>query len=86
MPLIKSAIKRAKQNEVRRQRIRPYSTYLKTMVRKVTDLIKEGKKDEAAKLLPELYKAIDKAAKKKIIHSKTADRKKARMTRLVAAK
>lgn len=85
MPIIKSAIKRAKQNEQRRARLLPYKSYMKTMIRKVTDLTKEGKKAEAEKLLPEVYKSIDTAAKKYIIHEKTAARKKSSMAKLVAA-
>ena len=85
MPIIKSAIKRAKQNEDRRKRLLPYKTIMKTMMRKIVDLTKEGKKEDAEKLLPSVYKAIDTAAKKNIILSKNADRKKARVARLVAA-
>ena len=84
MPLIKSAIKRAKQNDVRRQRRLPFKTYMKTMMRKMTDLTNDRKKADAEKLLPEVYKAIDTAAKKEIIHPKNADRKKAAMAKLVA--
>ncbi|MFA6038962.1 MAG: 30S ribosomal protein S20 [Candidatus Peribacteraceae bacterium] len=85
MPLIKSAIKRARQNVVRRTRLLPYRTHLKTMVRKFMDLVKEGKKDEAAKLLPLVFKTIDISAKKNLLHRNTADRKKSRMSRMLAA-
>ncbi|MBU0766416.1 30S ribosomal protein S20 [Patescibacteria group bacterium] len=84
MPLIKSAIKRAKQNEERRKRLLPYRTIMKTMIRRIVDLTNEGKKDEAAKHLAETFKAIDTAAKKKIIHPKNAARKKAKVARLVS--
>lgn len=85
MPIIKSAIKRAKQNEVRRKRLLPYRTTMKTMIRRIVDLTKEGKKDEAAKYLAETFKAIDIAAKKNIIHPKNAARKKARVSRLISS-
>lgn len=55
------------------------------MMKKMIELVKEGKVDEAKKLLPETYKAIDTAAKKNIIHKRNAGRKKARMSRLVAS-
>ncbi|MBT3293094.1 30S ribosomal protein S20 [Candidatus Peregrinibacteria bacterium] len=84
MPIIKSAIKRARQNTVRRSRRQPYKTHMKTMMRKMVDLTNEGKKDEAAKLLPSVYKTIDTAAKKNIIHPKNAARKKSRMAKLIA--
>jgi small subunit ribosomal protein S20 len=86
MPIIKSAIKRARQNEVRRIRRQPFKTQLKTAVRNYTDLVKEGKQDEAAKLLPRVFKAIDTAAKKHIIHRNTADRKKSGLSKMIAAK
>jgi len=54
------------------------------MMRKVVDLSKEGKTKEAEALLPGVYKSIDTAAKKNIIHKNNAARKKARMARLVA--
>lgn len=83
MPIIKSAIKRAKQNHVRRARRQPFKTHMKTMMRKMHDLVKDGKKDEAAKLLATVYKAIDTAAKKNILHKNTAARKKSQMAKLV---
>lgn len=86
MPITESAIKRAKQNSTRRARLLPYKTQMKTMLRKVTDAVKAGKKDEAIKLLPQVYKAIDMAAKKQIIHANTAARKKSLAARMVASK
>ena len=85
MPIIKSAIKRAKQNTVRKARLLPYRTTMKTMIKKIELLVKEGKKDEAVKLLPEVISAIDVASKKNIIHRKNADRKKSKISRLVAS-
>ncbi len=58
---------------------------MKTMIKKVELLVKEGKKAEAEKLLPEVMSAIDTAAKKNIIHRKNADRKKAKVSKLVAS-
>ncbi len=56
------------------------------MMKKMEDAASAGKPDEAQKLLPETYKAIDMAAKQNIIHKRNAARKKSRMSRLVAAK
>ncbi len=86
MPIIKSAIKRAKQNEVRRIRRQPFKTQLKTAMRSFHDLVKEGKKDDARKLLPKVFKAIDTAAKKNIIHKNNAARKKAGFAKMVSEK
>ncbi len=84
MPIIKSAIKRAKQNTVRKARLLPYRTTMKTMIKKIELLVKEGKKDEAVKLLPEVMSAIDVASKKNIIHRKNADRKKANVSKMIS--
>jgi small subunit ribosomal protein S20 len=86
MPLTKSAIKRSKQTLVRQERLRPFKTRMKTIMRKVSDAVAAGKKDEAAKMLPEAYKVIDTAAKKNIIHRRNADRKKSGLARMVGAK
>ncbi len=85
MPRTKSAAKRARQAIVRHGRLLPYKSRMKTMIRKMTDLVKEGKKTEAAALLPEVYKAIDVAAKKQIVHKNTADRRKSSMGKMLAA-
>ncbi len=85
MPLIRSAIKSMKQSRVHRARRAPVKTYMKTMLRSLTDLLKEKKVAEAQKLLPAVYKAIDTAAKKHIIHKSNASRKKSLVARLVAA-
>ena len=85
MPLIKSAKKRMKQNEVRRVRRLPVKTIMKTSIRKVREAAKAGKKDDAQKLLSEAFKAIDMAAKRDIIHKKNAARKKSSLSKAVAA-
>lgn len=51
-------------------------------VKKLRKLITEGATKEAEAMLPETYKAIDKAAKTGLIKENTASRKK---SRLVAA-
>ena len=86
MPIIESAIKRARQNLVRRARLQPVKTRLKSFMKKYVELIKDGKMAEAAKLLPQVFKAIDMAAKKGVIHKKNAARKKSLVSRLGAKK
>lgn len=84
MPIINSAIKRARQNPVRQARRKPVTTYMRTMIRKMEDTVKAGKKADAEKLLPEVYKAIDMAVKRYIIHRNNGARKKSSMAKLVA--
>jgi small subunit ribosomal protein S20 len=84
MPIIQSAIKRMRQSRVRQTRLAPVKTHMKTMLRKVRDLADAKKMDEATKLLPSVYKAIDTAAKKHLIHPKNASHKKSLAARMVA--
>lgn len=84
MPIIKSAIKRAKQNRVRRERRLPVKTYMKTMIKKAQDAAKAGKKDEVATMLPEVYRAIDMATKQHVLAKNTAARRKAMVAKLAA--
>lgn len=84
MPLTESAIKRARQNKQRQKRLTPFKTNMKTMIRKIADAAKAGDKEGVKKLMPQVYKAIDMAAKKNIIHRKNADRKKASVAKLAA--
>jgi small subunit ribosomal protein S20 len=74
-----------RQAKVREARLRPVRSHMKTMMKKVVDLAKAGKKDEAMKVLPQVFKAIDLASKKNIIHWKSAARKKSLVSRAVAA-
>jgi len=56
---------------------------MNSAVKKVKKLIKENKAKEAEKLLPEAYKAIDKAFKIKLIKKNSAARYKSRLTKAV---
>lgn len=84
MPVIKSAKKRLKQNEKLRVLNLGYKRRMKRVVKEIRDLIKEGKKKDAKKLLPQAYKIIDKAVKRGVIKENTAARKKSRLTKASA--
>ena len=83
MPIIKSAKKSLLQSARRRvfnqRRIRK----MKSLIKQTKMLIKDKKKEEALKLLPKSYKAIDKAAKRGVIKKNTANRKKSRLTKSI---
>ncbi|ALM09819.1 MAG: small subunit ribosomal protein S20 [Candidatus Peribacter riflensis] len=85
MPITSSATKAMRQSAVKRDARRPFKTRMKSAVRTLTDLAKEGKHDEAVKLLPTVMKAIDTAAKKHLIHWKNAARQKSHAASLVAS-
>ncbi len=59
---------------------------MKTMMKKLADLVKAKKMEEAQKILPQVYKAIDMASKRHIIHRRNADNKKSKMARMLAKK
>jgi len=56
---------------------------LENTVKKVKKLVKEGKPKDAEKMLPEVYKAIDKASKTKFIKKNASARYKSRITLFV---
>lgn len=85
MPIKKSAIKRAKQNIVRRTRNRVLKTNFRSAVKEVAYDIGAGKKGELSKNVSKAFAAIDKAAKENAIHKNTAARKKSRLMKKVSA-
>ena len=58
----------------------------KAAMKEVKDLASEGKTKEAEEKLPEAYKAIDKAAKRGVIKSNNADRKKSLLVKFIESK
>lgn len=84
MPNIESTKKALRQTKKHTARNKNYKNRIKQLTREMDSFVKEGKKDEAAKLLPVFYKAVDKAAKQNILHQNTASRKKARASRITA--
>lgn len=56
---------------------------LKSITKKVKKLVAEKKIKEAQALLPQAYKAIDKAAKTHLIKKNNASRKKSRLSAFI---
>lgn len=79
MANIRSAIKRMRQNRVRRQRNRSVRAGMRSEMKKFRNLVEEDKLDEAREFLPRLYSVIDKSARKGVIHANTAARYKSRL-------
>jgi small subunit ribosomal protein S20 len=82
MPITKSAEKALRQSKKRRvanqKRAKDYKLTFKEF-KKVADT----KKNDAAKLLPKLYKALDKAAKTNVIKKNKASRLKSKAALLL---
>jgi len=74
-----AAKKSIRQSEKRRKRNKKRKDEMKELTKKVRDLVNQGKEDEAEELLPEVYKAIDKAAKNNVIKDNAAARKKSKI-------
>jgi len=86
MPITKSAKKALRQNITKKKRNLKRKKTIKDLKKKVDALIAENNKKEAEKLLPSLYKALDKAAKKGTIKKNTASRRKSRITKAINRK
>ena len=78
-----SARKRVRQTEKRTLNNRSTKSLLKTLTKKVESEVANKSKESAEAALKEVVSAIDKAARKGIIHSNTASRRISRLTKLV---
>lgn len=81
MAITKSAKKALRQSLRKRTRNIAKKRKLKSLLKEVKDLISQRKTEEAKKLLPQVYKILDKAAKTGLIKKNTASRKKSRITK-----
>ena len=79
----KSAIKRARQNEIRRQRNRAVRTRVKGTIKDVNTAALGEDNEAASAKLKTAQSLIDKAAKKGVLHRRTAARKISRLTKSV---
>ena len=79
----KSALKRARQNEIRRERNKSTKTRVKNVVKDVRLAVSEKKSEGALNKLDTAKSIIHKAAKKGVIHKKTASRKISRLSKLI---
>jgi small subunit ribosomal protein S20 len=83
MPIIKSAKKALRGSKKKHVFNLRRKKDLNETVKEVKKLTAEKNKKEAEKLLPKMYQAIDKAAKRGIIKKNTAARKKSRLAKTI---
>jgi len=83
MPITKSAKKSIRKDKKRTKINAQRKNKVKDLIKKVRSLIAQNKKDEAKKLLPQIYKALDKIAKTKVIKKNNASRRKSRISKAV---
>lgn len=79
----KSAIKRAKQSEIKRLRNMGYKSRMKKAVKEVRQAIGTNSADQATGELRKAVSIIQKNASKGVIHRKTASRKISRLARQI---
>ena len=84
MPIIKSAIKRAKQSLTRRSRNLQVKRAIKQDVLAVQAAIADGKVAEINTALAAAYSEIDRAVKKGTLHKNTAARRKSQLATAIA--
>ena len=83
MPHHKSAIKRLRQGEIRRQRNVHYRSRMRTAIKKVREAIAAEDVDNAKKALAEATRIVDATQSKGVVHRRTASRTIGRLTRAV---
>ncbi len=76
MPILKSAIKKLKQDKKRTRVNKVYRENLRLAV-------KQARKEKTAKAVKLAYSALDKAAQQKVIHKNKAARLKSRLMKLL---
>ena len=84
MPIIKSAKKALRQSLKRKVYNATYKQKMKELIKKAKTLAGQNNSEETKKQLIDIYKTLDKAAKRGIIKKNTASRKKSRIAKLLA--
>ena len=86
MAITKSAKKAIRQSEARREQNLVYKNKIKKLIKEARALVLQKKNNEAKKILPDIYAALDKAAKVGVIKKNNASRRKSRLTKLIDKK
>lgn len=73
---VRQAARRKVKNVARKDAVREITG-------KIKKLVASGKQNEAVSLLPQAYKALDKAAKTNVLHRNAASRKKSRLVKFI---
>jgi ribosomal protein S20 len=81
MPNLKTSIKDLRQNKRRKVYNDRLRNRVKKSIKKQNILLKEEKEGDAGKNIKNVYKVLDKAARKNVIKKGKADRIKSRLTK-----
>ncbi|MCC6758704.1 MAG: 30S ribosomal protein S20 [Candidatus Omnitrophica bacterium] len=85
MPQRRTAIKELRKNRAHHMHNQDLKTELKHTLKSFMTTVESKNKSEAATQLKTVFKKLDKAAKRNIMHKKTADRRKSKFSRLALA-
>lgn len=80
----KSALKRVRSSERKRQRNRVFRAKARTEIKKTRAFIDSGDAKQASEAIREAIRTLDKAANKGIIHPNNAARRKSRLMKRLA--
>ncbi len=86
MAITASAKKALRQSKRRRSLNIKKKRTIKALLKEIQALVSENKTEEAKKLLPKIYKALDKACKANVLKKNMVSRKKSRITKLIQKK
>lgn len=82
MPQRRAAKKALRQNKRRRQRNLQIKQKIKSAIKKFKKAVESNDQTKKEQTLKEVYKILDRAASKKVIHQRKAARKKSRLAKL----
>ncbi|MEO8495745.1 MAG: 30S ribosomal protein S20 [Planctomycetota bacterium] len=83
MPNTKSAKKRLRQTDVRRERNKSVKSALRSQLRKIREAVQAGDVGKAESEMQLATKRLDRAGQKNIIHKNKAARTKSRLQHLI---
>ena len=83
MPLIKAQKKSVRQSLKRRVFNDRRRRTMRRVIKSIMNFVHDHDVSSANELIPQAYKAIDKAAKRGVIKKNTASRKKSQISRIV---
>jgi small subunit ribosomal protein S20 len=84
MPRRRTSIKKTRADKKKHLRNLKVKQQLKKTIKKFQQLMSAKNLTEAKALLQKVFSELDKAAKKRVIHPATANRKKSRLARRLA--
>ncbi len=83
MPNTRSAKKRLRQNEARRERNRSTKSSLRSQLRSVREAVKAGEIEKAEQEYVQAARRLDRAGARNLIHRNAAARTKSRLQKLI---